>query len=54
MTTKELKHVEDILMRIKNPSPKVDLALAYIRKDKALRDTQRDNFKGDYEEDRSW
>lgn len=50
MTTKELNHVKLILERIKNPSPAVELALAYVKKDLALRDSQRDNFKGDYEE----
>jgi len=54
MTTKELSHVLLILMHIKNPTPKVDLAIAYIRKDMAVRDAQRDNFKGDYESDGRW
>ena len=54
MTAKELKHVKEVLERIKNPSPKVELALAYINKDITTRESQRDNFKGDYDEDSNW
>lgn len=53
MTTKELNHVKKVLEKIANPSGNVTLALAYIEKDLALRASQRDNFKGDYEE-ASW
>lgn len=50
MTTKELNHVKEVLERIKNPSPKVALAIAYVVKDLRLRDSQKDNFRGGYEE----
>lgn len=50
MTRKELLHVRKTLENIKNPSPNATLALAYINKELAVREAQRDNFKGDYEE----
>lgn len=53
MTTKELNHVIKVLAMIKNPSPKVELAIAYCNKDLKVRESQRDNFRGDYEE-RLW
>ena len=49
MTKKELLHVQKVLARITNPSGHVELALAYIRKDLAVRESQKDNFKGDYD-----
>lgn len=54
MTAKELNHVKKVLDRITNPSPNVTLAIAYINKDLALRESQRDNFKAVYEESSSW
>ena len=50
MTRKELELVKKVLQRIKNPSSNVELAIAYVNKDLSLRESQRDNFKGDYEE----
>lgn len=54
MTTKELNFILKILERIKNPSEKVGVAIAYVKKDLAVRDGQRDNFKGDYDEGSYW
>lgn len=54
MTRKELLLVKQVLQRIKNPSGNVTLALAYIEKDLAIRESQRDNFKGDYDENPNW
>ena len=49
MTRKELLHVKKVLERITNPSGHVELALAYVNKDLAQRESQKDNFKGDYD-----
>jgi len=54
MTTKELQHVKEILQRIKNLTPKVELAIAYVVKDLKLRDSQRDNFKAEYDYPGDW
>jgi hypothetical protein len=54
MTTKELQHVKKVLQRITNPTGKVTLAIAYVEKDLAARESQRDNFKGDYDEGPAW
>lgn len=54
MNRKELEHIKKVLSRITNPSPMVTLALAYIEKDIAVREAQRDNFKGDYDEGPHW
>lgn len=51
MTRIELLHIKKILERIKNSSPNVTLAIAYINKDLALRESQRDNFTQTYEYD---
>lgn len=51
MNRKELEHVKKVLEKIANPSPNVQLALAYVNKDIAMRESQKDNFKGsDYDE----
>ena len=51
MTKQELLHVKEVLDRIKNPSSRVEFAKACINKDLAIRDNQRDNFKGKYDSD---
>lgn len=50
MTRKELSYVKKVLEQIANPTPKVQLAIAYVDKDLAQREAQKDNFKGDYDE----
>ena len=51
MKTDELEHLlHNILEKIKNPDGNVELAKAYVKKDLALRQRQRENLKNQHED----
>ena len=51
MTRTELLQVKKVLERITNKTGQVELAIALVNKDLAIREAQRDNFKGEYDGD---
>jgi len=60
MTRKELEHVKKVLLNIKPRENgmgihgQVQYAISCIDKDLAQRESQRDNFKAEYEPEHPW